>query len=529
MAASLAGIKPLLNWLAYCCIALGLVTSVQGAQEWDNFRPKLHYSVQLNWLNDPNGLVFVNGEYHMYYQYHPGSSVPGPKSWAHTISRDFVTWSDLPTALEPDELGDIWSGSSIVDFTNSSGFQTNVDVYPIVAVFTHAGQSQQQSIAYSNDWGRTFTKFAQNPVIPNPGKQDFRDPKVIWYNDESWILVLAAGDRVEFYISQDLKNWSLSSDFGADPDQGLKGVWECPDIFPLEFDGETVWVLLVSNGGGGPNGGSNTQYFVGTFDGTTFSSPQIDPLFMDSGVDNYASISFFNEPRGRRVIIGWMTNLMYANDIPTGDWRGQMTMAREVRLAKNSGNALRLRSLVVDEIVEKLVDPNQEISVGITGIAPDTTMYLTDSVPWNNSLMHLNLFIDVGGLCQGCSLSICFLNSKEQEICSGYDHGRERPLFLDRERSGRTDFNPSFSRRLSAIREIPLDGANNILQFEAFLDLVAIEVFFDGGMTPMTSLFYPEEPYTFVEIRHHALGNINSRLSIASGSVFQGMKSMYEV
>lgn len=169
----------------------------------------------------------------------------------------------------------------------------------------------------------------------------------------------------------------------------------------------------------GPNGGSNTQYFVGTFDGTTFSSPQIDPLFMDSGVDNYASISFFNEPRGRRVIIGWMTNLMYANDIPTGDWRGQMTMAREVRLAKNSGNALRLRSLVVDEIVEKLVDPNQEISVGITGIAPDTTMYLTDSVPWNNSLMHLNLFIDVGGLCQGCSLSICFLNSKEQEICSG--------------------------------------------------------------------------------------------------------------
>jgi len=185
---------------------------------------------------------------------------------------------------------------------------------------------------------------------------------------------------------------------------------------------------------------------------------------------------------------------------------------------------------VVGEILEALIDPEQTLELGVVGIAQDDVMVLTDdSLPWNNSLLHLNLTVDVGNLCEGCSLSVCFLNGRQQDVCLGYDHGRDRSLFLDRERSGRNDFNPNFSRRLSAVRELPVGVPPGSLHIQAFLDLVAVEVFFDGGMTPMSALFYPDEPFTFVEIRHHALGNINSRLSVQAGSVLQGMKSIYDV
>jgi len=249
---------------------------------------------------------------------------------------------------------------------------------------------------------------------------------VIFHNEtSSWVLVMSAGDRLEFYTSPDLTSWTLQSSFGTDPDQGLKGVWECPDFFPLEYSptGQRLWVVLVSNGGGGPNGGSNTQYFIGNFNGTHFTSPQMDVLWMETGVDNYASISFFNEPKGRRVIIGWMTNLMYANDLPTGDWRGHMTLPRELKLSPDEFGMPKLTSHFVEELAAELHRSDQVyVNQEEVTIEPEGVLVLSERFNWTNALLHLNLSFNIGGLGERSSLSICLVNELGQEVCTGKDN-----------------------------------------------------------------------------------------------------------
>src|SRR5258708_21350232 len=307
------------------------------------YRPQFHFSPAANWTNDPNGLIYYKGEYHLFYQYHPFSMVWGPMHWGHAVSPDLIHWTQLPIALYPDELGRIFSGSAVADVNNTSGMLPGGG---LVAIFTYHksvnGERQEsQGMAYSADNGRTWTKYAGNPVIPAGGK-DFRDPKVFWHAESGrWVLVLAAGDRLKLYTSPDLIHWTFASDFGVH--QGAHtGVWECPDMFPLKVDGQTKWVVLTSLDGA-PAGGRGTQYFIGSFDGKTFTnenSPTVT-LWMDFGRDNYAGITYNNEPDGSLVLIAWINDWTYARNIPTSPWRGAMTIPRQLEL-KQLADGIRL-------------------------------------------------------------------------------------------------------------------------------------------------------------------------------------------
>ena len=321
-------------------------------------------------MNDPNGMFFYEGEYHLFYQYYPDSTVWGPMHWGHAISSYLVHWEHLPIALYPDSLGYIFSGSAVVDWKNTSGLGKDGKP-PLIAIFTHhlmegekAGRTdfQYQSIAFSNDKGRAWTKFEGNPVIPNTNKiRDFRDPKVIWDEvSNQWIMVFAAYDHIKFWSSKDLKNWSHLSDWGLEfGEHG--GVWECPDLIPLKVEGydETKWVLLVSINPGSPNGGSGTQYFIGDFDGTAFKLDESfaedvkngNSVWLDYGRDNYAGVTWSDIPKedGRRLFIGWMSNWDYAQVVPTEKWRSAMTIPRELIL-KNTTNGFRLFSKPVEEL-----------------------------------------------------------------------------------------------------------------------------------------------------------------------------------
>jgi fructan beta-fructosidase len=346
---------------------------------------------------------------------------------------------------------------------------------------------------------------------------DFRDPKVFLYNG-TWIMVIAAGNRVQFYESENLTSWRLVSEFGAEPLQGSHaGTWECPDLRLIRLPDQTSsWVLIVSCYGCSANGGSGTQYFIGDFDGRTFTSPQFDPLWLDWGVDNYAGVTFSNEPTDRTILIGWMTNLDYAEVTPTGSWRGQMTLPRQLDLTLVDGR-IRLQSSFPAEFAG-LVNEDQKYKLSsATEIGPDNTLILTDSIHWRNTLLQLDLAFEISEFGPSSSISICFYSASTEgaELCLGYDEGRERNLFLDRERSGDSTFSDRFPRRATATREI----REKIITFQIILDVSAIEVFVDGGLTCFVSLFYPQVPFDLVEVRHHALSNPDSRLTLLAAFV----------
>src|SRR5260370_6818925 len=251
----------------------------------EQYRPQIHFSPPARWMNDPNGMVYYKGVYHVFYQYYPKGTVWGPMHWGHATSADMVHWKNRPIALYPDSLGLIFSGSAVVDFKNTSGLGKDGKP-PLVAIFTHHSQekekvgrvdAQNESLAYSNDDGKTWTKYQHNPVLRNPGITDFRDPNEMWYEPEKkWVMSLATKDRISFYSSKNLKSWTKESEFGEHTG-AHGGVWECPDLFPLAAaDGKKMWVLIVNINPGGPQGGSATQYFTGNFDGTTFTPNQTD-------------------------------------------------------------------------------------------------------------------------------------------------------------------------------------------------------------------------------------------------------------
>ncbi|CAG7822840.1 unnamed protein product [Allacma fusca] len=505
-------------------LALGMVASERPLEcRQERHRPQIHFSVPSNWLNDPNGMVYYDGEYHLHYQYHPYSTQWGPMHWGHAVSTDLVTWTDLPISLYPDELGMIFSGSAVVDLDNSTGLQKD-SVQPIVAIFTHANAGpQQQSIAYSLNKARDFVKYENNPVVPNPGVGDFRDPKVIRYNDK-WVMVLAVGNKVDFFGSSDLKTWEFLSDFGIDPSQGSHaGVWECPDLVRIQHNGFYHWVLLVSINPGGPNGGSVTQYFIGSFDGKEFHSNQMDALWMDWGEDNYAAVSFSNEPKGRTLVMGWMNNWAYANELPTRSegFNGQMTLPRELNLATVDG-ALRLISSLPEEF-GKLRDPSQVFQLPLLKEIPPNGFYnVSEEIGFKSGLVEVDLAFNMVGIEGTSSIAICFVNRQRQEVCTGYDHERpvDKELFMNRELSG--DLRAIGGLRRATAGRVKKD---NIITFKIVMDLSAAEVFIDNGLTVFTALFFPDEPLDTLEIRHHA-GSAESRVTLINGSV-QGLRSMY--
>ncbi|MEO8712281.1 MAG: glycoside hydrolase family 32 protein [Parafilimonas sp.] len=457
----------------------------------EQYRPQIHFSPQAHWMNDPNGMVYNDGVYHLFFQYYPDSTVWGPMHWGHATSTDLIHWHQQPVALYPDSLGYIFSGSAVVDKNNTSGFGKN-GIAPLVAIFTHhdpVGEKaarnnfQNQSIAYSLDNGKSWTKYAGNPVLRNPGITDFRDPKVMWYEPQKkWVMTLAVKDHISFYSSPDLKNWKQESEFGKDIG-AHGGVWECPDLFILNDKGKEVWVLIVNLNPGGPNGGSATQYFIGDFDGKTFTPGNTNTKWLDYGPDEYAGVTWSNTG-DRKIFLGWMSNWLYANLVPTIKWRNAMTVPRELKI-KHAGNDIFIASEPVTELnkIESKhvvlnntnVDRNFDLSSKIK-----TTFPCKLDVSFNKA----NNF------------SIVLSNDAGEKLLIGYDK-EQNQYFIDRTQSGKADFQKDFAAKHISPRLSNADTMNLSL----IIDVSSVELFADDGLSVMTEIFFPTKPYNHIAIQ----------------------------
>ena len=471
----------------------------------EEHRNQYHFSPEANWMNDPNGMVYLDGEYHLFYQYYPDSTVWGPMHWAHAVSEDMVRWEHLPIALYPDSLGYIFSGSCVIDKDNTAGFGKDA----MVAIYTYhdidgerSGTSttfQYQAIAYSTDKGRTFTKYEGNPVIPNPGIKDFRDPKVIW-DDQSdqWVMVFAAHDQVKLYGSKNLKDWDHLSDWGKEYGEH-GGVWECPDLFPIRVQDtdETKWVLLQSLNPAGPNGGSATQYFIGDFDGDKFilDDSFVDDVsngkavWLDYGKDNYAGVTWANVPEsdGRTLFIGWMSNWQYAMVVPTDTWRSAMTIPRQLTLHKED-NEYRLRSNPVEELAileqENQVFDQESFSGELSFGESDEPAKIELNFPKiKTGKAMISLTADTGEL-----------------IEVGYDADK-KSYFIDRTNAGKSDFNKDFAGMHYAPNEYQVDSHKMVL----YVDVASIELFADDGRTVMTDIMFPKSKINNISVKSELL------------------------
>jgi len=423
----------------------------------EKYRPVYHHTPKWGWMNDPNGMFYKDGVWHLYYQWNPYGSQWENMTWGHSTSRDLVHWEQQNTAIEPDALGSIFSGSAVVDKDNTAGFGAGA----IVAMYTSAGRHQTQSIAYSTDGGRTFTKYAGNPVITYPAP-DFRDPKVFWHEGtKRWIVVLAVGQEVQFYSSKNLKEWTYESSFGHGYGNH-EGVWECPDM--LEFDG-SKWVLLLNINPGGPYGGSATQYFTGTFDGHRFvcDSKPSTTKWMDYGKDHYATVTFSNAPDGRRVALAWMSNWQYAGVVPTMQFRSANSVPRDLGLF-TSGDETYLSNV-----------PSKEM---------DAVRGKQIKKPTN----VCEIVVDVKG-----SSVITLQNGKGEKVVMRYDE-TERTFAMDRRESGITSFSDAFPVETVA----PTHGV--IRQLRIFVDNASIEAFDSEGKMVMTNTVFPTEPYNMIKV-----------------------------
>lgn len=446
------------------------------------YRPNFHFTPQKGWMNDPNGMIFLNGEYHLFYQHYPDATVWGPMHWGHATSKDLVQWAHQPIALFPDSIGMIFSGSVVLDRNNTSGLGRN-GIPPLVAIFTQhnmpgekAGRLdfQNQSIAFSLDQGKTWTKYAGNPVLKTPGLKDFRDPKVIWHAPtQKWIMNLAVADHIEFYSSPNLINWTKESEIGKGQ-FAHGGVWECPDLLNFKVNGQTIWVLLVSMNPGGPNSGSATQYMVGDFDGHQFKPFSTQTKWMDYGPDNYAGVTFSNVGDSN-ILIGWMSNWNYANLVPTEKWRSAMTVPRELSLVQRNENT---NEAVKDFLL--VSNPVKELNARFTKIDSKENL-----VP--NKIELANL--------KATDFEIMLSNAFNEKLLIGYDASHQQ-FYIDRKSAGISNFHEGFAARPTA----PRFSEETNLDLTILLDKTSVELFADGGRTVMTALFFPTHPFTKWEL-----------------------------
>lgn len=471
----------------------------------NNYRPKLHFAPQKNWMNDPNGMVFYQGKYHLFFQHNPDHNVWGPMHWGHAVSEDMIHWEERAIALFPDELGMIFSGSIVVDWHDTSGFFNGG--HGLVAIFTHHLDREQQppeqyqSLAYSVDEGETWVKYDQNPVLKSEEKIDFRDPKVFWHEETNkWVMILATGQTVMMYSSKDLKDWQFESEFG----EGVgyqEAVWECPDLFELPIDGTTdkKWLMIVSVGDNDKRDvGSKTQYFIGDFDGHVFTPMDTDVRWLDYGRDNYAGVSFSDIPEqdGRRIYLGWMSNWRYANVVPTDGWRSQMTLPRELTLTHKG-----------DTLIAKQV-PVSELSSYVTDQLAMTARELTDdvTVPLFKETMQIDLELQLDA---GDHVVITLQSQADDHLTLTLD-GHDEILTLDRSKAGQIDFSPLFKE----VQTAPIQAGH--VQLSLVLDRSSMELFAGGGTSALTSLVYPHEHFSDL-----SLTSVNQRSSLVSGKVMR--------
>lgn len=480
-------------------------TTVVSLVNVEPYRPQYHFTPPAKWMNDPNGLVYNKGVYHLFYQYYPDDIVWGPMHWGHATSTDLLHWKHKPIALFPDKNGYIFSGSAVVDTENTSGFGT-IENPPLVAIFTYhdiegerAGKTdfQTQGIAYSLDNGETFVVYEGNPVIGNNGIKDFRDPKVFW-NDQAknWSMLLVAGDHMQIWQSVDLKTWKKVSEFGKN--QGAHGgVWECPDLFKLKV-GETdeeKWVLLISMNPGAPNGGSGTQYFVGEFDGTTFTSDQEEEKWIDWGTDNYAGVTYNNVPNNDRIFIGWMSNWSYARDTPTEKWRSAMTVPRKLTLAKNAKEYQLINYPIEDLTSITSNDFSEKISLGAN----------SQMVISNNNLSQSEIKFKTSAR----NFSLNFQNDNGDDLGLRMN-GIEGLFVLDRTKSGKVNFQEDFA----SVQKMPISLLpEGEIEVRILMDWSSIEVFINKGQYVMTTQIFPNNQYSKLVFEN------NSELDISLGQV----------
>ncbi len=461
----------------------------------ESYRSQFHFSPEKNWMNDPNGMVYYKGIYHLFYQHYPEDIVWGPMHWGHATSTDLIHWEHKKIALYPDQLGLIFSGSIVIDFNNTSGLGTK-DNPPMVAIFTYHNMEnekaaktniQTQGLAYSLDGGETWIKFKNNPIIDNSSFRDFRDPKVFW-NDEMkiWNLVLVAGDRAQFYTSKNLINWKLESEFGQNSG-AHEGVWECPDLFKIKVKNtqEEKWVLLISINPGAPNGGSGTQYFIGDFNGKTFKTEQKDIKWIDYGTDNYAGVTFNNTPNGERIFLGWMSNWNYARNTPTTNWRSAMTLPRTLSLSKIN-NAYCLQSQIIEPFKKQLTTDFLKKNIILQKDQEKVFSYPN----LNQSQISLKT--------ANKDLKLVFSNDSKDSLFLNYN-AKKQSFSIDRRHSGKVNFEKSFGEKIHITPTPKL--ISKTIDYQIILDWSSIEIFLDGGIYTFTEQIFPNHPYTKLTIQ----------------------------
>jgi fructan beta-fructosidase len=479
-------------WIAVGCVLHDAPAARPADLDRERWRPQYHFTPAKNWMNDPNGLVYYDGEYHLFYQYNPFGDHWGHMSWGHAVSRDLLHWTHLPIALHEENGIMIFSGSAVVDWKNTSGFGKGGKP-PLVAIYTgHYTQKplQNQNLAYSNDRGRTWTTYAGNPVLDIRAK-DFRDPKVIWHEQSKrWVMAVAwpVEREVRLYASPDLKHWKHLSDFG--PAGAVEGVWECPDLFPLAFQGKTRWVLLVNVSAGAPAGGSGCQYFVGDFDGKTFTLDPSYPkrragrerapaLWLDYGPDCYSLVTWSDAPprSGRRLALGWMSNWQYANDVPTSPWRGAMTVPRHLLLVR-AADGLRLVQRPVGEL--RKLCAQDHIFQGRT-VAEANAWIKRERVLSG----PLEMVIGFGPATTG-TVGVKLFKGEKEETVVAVDRRRGR-AWLDRTRSG----NVAFHAKFAGVSSGPIHTMGDRVLLHVVVDACSVETFVNAGAPAFTSLVFP--------------------------------------
>lgn len=434
-------------------------TNVFDSKNREKFRSIYHHTPVYGWMNDPNGMFYKDGVWHLYYQYNPYGSQWENMTWAHSTSTDLIHWKNHGKVIQPDALGTIFSGSSVVDKENTAGFGKDA----VVAFYTSAGAAQTQSIAYSTDNGETFKKYVNNPILTSD-VPDFRDPNVFWNEEvKQWNLILAAGQQMNIYSSKNLKDWKYESSFGEGyGNHG--GVWECPDLLKMG----DKWVLICNINPGGPFGGSATQYFVGSFDGHKFtceSKPEVTK-WMDYGKDHYATVSFSNAPDGRIVVLPWMSNWQYANQVPTQQFRSANGLPRDLGLYSYNG----------EDYVS--VKPSPEVFAAF------------EKKP--SGRLQSAAYIEVTNI--KSNASIVLSNDKGERVTMVYD-GKNATFSMDRTESGVTDFHSDFKAKTVA----PTNGV--IKSMQIFIDRCSIEAFDTEGKVAMTNLVFPSKPYDKIIVK----------------------------
>lgn len=449
----------------------------------ETYRPVYHHTPMYGWMNDPNGMFYKDGVYHLYFQYNPYGSMWANMTWGHSTSTDLTHWTYEGTAIVPDAWGAIFSGSCVVDKDNTAGFGKGA----VVAFYTSAkstpwGDVQSQSMAYSLDNGKTFIKYEHNPILTST-ERDFRDPKVFWYAPgKHWVMMLAVGQEMQIYSSDNLKEWKKESSFGAM--QGAHGgVWECPDLVEVAVEGskEKKWVLICNLNPGGPFGGSAAQYFVGSFDGKKFvNESPTQTKWLDWGKDNYATVTWSNAPAGRCIALGWMSNWQYANNVPTTQYRSANTLARDLTLYR-AGGELYLKSKPSPEIKKARAEEKKISTFEVKGNY-EVASLLAD----NKGAYEIEMTIENKGTSK---IDFSLMNEKGEKVAMYYDVVRKQ-FVMDRSASGIV----GFSRDFPAVTVAPVRNTDQI-HLRLFIDHSSVEAFGEDGEYVMTNLVFPAEPY----------------------------------